>query len=84
MQLKRTHAVNHLLSYIGPSSDHRTNRWRITCPRCGHAFEPRTTMFASASLACEGRKCGAELLVDYNAGTVVLKTDTPDNSNEKN
>lgn len=76
--------MNQLLRYIGPSSDRRTNRWSITCPRCGHVFEPRTTMFAKVTLACEARKCGAELFVDYNAGTVTLVTDTPDNSNENN
>lgn len=52
---------------IGPSSDWRTSRWRITCPACGHQFVPLTTMLGFQSLTCPGRKCGKELGANYNA-----------------
>lgn len=49
---------------LGLSSDHRTNRWRITCPACEKQFEPSTTMFSSHNITCP--KCSTLLLVDYN------------------
>jgi DNA-directed RNA polymerase subunit RPC12/RpoP len=49
---------------LGPSSDHRTNRWRITCPACEKQFEPTTTMFSTHNVECP--KCSTRLLVDYN------------------
>lgn len=55
---------------IGASSDGRTNRWRLTCPRCGGQFEPPTTMFNRQGLDCPRRLCGAALLADYEAETV--------------
>jgi hypothetical protein len=58
------------LTYLGPSSDLRTNRWRITCPTCGSSFEPPTTMFARQVLECTRPKCKSSLSVDYNLGSV--------------
>ena len=72
------------LTYIGPSWDRRTNRWTVTCPRCEHDFEPRTTMFAQQVLVCEGKNCGAEIFVDYNEGTASLVKSATDNLNEEN
>ena len=60
------------LTYLGPSSDLRTNRWRITCPTCGVSFEPPTTMFARQALDCSKLKCKTRLSVDYNLGTVFV------------
>lgn len=52
---------------IGSSHDARTNRWRVTCPACGHAFEPQTTRLATQHLRCPKPKCNAEMVADYNA-----------------
>lgn len=50
---------------IGESTDRRTNKWVLTCGKCGKSFEPRTTMHAKQNVTCP--KCGAEETVDYNA-----------------
>ena len=60
------------LQWLGHSSDLRTNRWRITCPRCAKAFEPQTTMFATQVLTCPARQCNASIFVDYNAQAVSI------------
>jgi peptide subunit release factor 1 (eRF1) len=52
---------------LGLSSDHRTNRWEITCPKCGNAFSPQTTRLSTQWMECPKRKCGAEMEADYNA-----------------
>jgi phage terminase large subunit GpA-like protein len=59
---------------IGSSHDGRTNRWRVTCPACGHAFEPLTTRLATQHLQCPKPKCNAGMFADYNAepATVTL------------
>jgi len=58
--------------YICASRDGRTNRWRITCPKCGEQFEPLTTRFSTQGLDCPAKKCHAHMLVDYNNETVRL------------
>lgn len=52
---------------LGLSRDGRTNRWEITCPKCGKVFEPRTTMLATQSMECPKRSCGAEMVANYNS-----------------
>lgn len=42
----------------------------VTCPACGFQFEPQTTMLAVQHLTCPARKCGVDLVANYNAGTV--------------
>lgn len=51
------------LSYLGPSSDQRTNRWRLTCD-CGYTWEPRTTMFSLDHITCYS--CNNDYFIDYN------------------
>lgn len=58
------------VTWLGPSRDHRTSRWKVTCPACGQAFEPSTTMFATQELTCPSTKCRVQLIVNYNAETV--------------
>jgi phage terminase large subunit GpA-like protein len=58
------------LKYLGESRDGRTNRWRIECPKCGNQFEPQTTRLAWQNLTCPGRKCNAEIYVNYNEESV--------------
>ena len=50
---------------LGPSSDRRTNRWRVKCISCEKDFEPPTTMRAKQLIDCQ--KCGCEMIADYNA-----------------
>lgn len=69
--LGSTCATSHL-KRLGPSSDGRTNRWRVTCPRCETTFEPETTMFRSQSLECPSGRCKAHLVAQYNDGLVVV------------
>lgn len=53
--------------FIGLSSDGRTNRWRITCPKCGKDTIPPTTMLPDQQFRCErGKKCNANIYVNYN------------------
>lgn len=61
--------------YRGPSSDHRTNRWSVTCPACGHVFDPPTTMKRYQSVACPAGKCGKEVWADFNDQIVILAGD---------
>ncbi len=49
--------------YLGPSSDLRTNRWKLTC-KCGTKWEPTTTMRRCRLEQCP--KCDIEEVVDYN------------------
>ena len=58
------------MTAIGPSSDRRTTRWRITCPACGKRFEPRTTLMRFQDMGCP--KCDATLIADYNSETLEL------------
>lgn len=58
--------------YLGPSSDLRTNRWRITCPACAKTFDPQTTMFRQQSLQCPHRRCGKQMIADYERELVTL------------
>ena len=51
--------------YLGLSRDRRTNRWRLTCSKCGKKWRPLTTMFAVKVETCP--KCEHEEVVDYNA-----------------
>lgn len=57
---------------LGRSSDGRTNRWRVTCPRCGKSFEPTTTMFKSQSLVCPNGRCNALMIAHYDDDIVVI------------
>lgn len=50
--------------YLGPSSDGRTNRWKLIC-QCGKNHIPTTTMLPKRSEQCP--KCKREEVVDYNA-----------------
>ena len=52
---------------IGLSRDQRTQRWRVVCPKCGHLFEPRTTMLSWQDISCPKPGCEARLMADYNA-----------------
>jgi DNA-directed RNA polymerase subunit RPC12/RpoP len=61
------------LRIIGPSSDRRTNRWEITCLKCGKPFVPATTMFSKDLVECPRQSCGAQMLADYNAEPPTLK-----------
>ena len=56
--------------FKGISSDMRTGRWGITCPKCRCIFEPKTTMLSTQELTCPNRKCGAEMIARYNDETV--------------
>ena len=56
------------LKYLGLSKDGRTNRWTITCD-CGAEMHPQTTICAKQQVVCE--KCGAVILADYNAQTLL-------------
>lgn len=56
----------------GLSSDGRTNRWRIVCPKCGATFRPATTMFSVQTLTCPKAKCGASMVAKYNDDVVHL------------
>jgi predicted nucleic acid-binding Zn ribbon protein len=58
------------LTYVGRSSDARTNRWAVVCD-CGKRFEPVTTMYATQTVVCP--KCNAELFCDYNAEPATIK-----------
>jgi len=51
---------------LGPSSDHRTQRWEVECPACGKLFVPMTTRLATQELDCPKAKCGAGMLARYN------------------
>lgn len=57
---------------LGRSHDWRTNRWSVKCPKCGHEFEPMTTLFATQRLSCPKPKCGAEMVAHYNEDYVEL------------
>lgn len=60
-----TFEIQHFkISYVGLSSDWRTNKWRVVCKKCGKSYEPNTTMYATQNLECP--KCGIRELVDYN------------------
>ncbi|AXH59616.1 hypothetical protein PLA107_030805 (plasmid) [Pseudomonas amygdali pv. lachrymans str. M301315] len=72
--MTRLSSKNQGLTYLGPSSDYRTNRWRIECPACGHTFEPATTMLTAQHLMCPRAKCSVDLAIDYNAEKVILIT----------
>jgi phage terminase large subunit GpA-like protein len=52
---------------LGLSSDYRTQRWRVVCPKCGHTFSPRTTMLSTQLIDCPKAKCGTVLFANYNA-----------------
>jgi hypothetical protein len=58
---------------IGVSRDLRTNRWRVTCPKCEKAFEPVTTMLSTQTFHCENARCRASLFADYNAAPPVVR-----------
>jgi hypothetical protein len=55
------------LSYLGPSIDLRTNRWRIDCT-CGYENYPPTTRMAIQHITCG--HCQKEWRADYNAETL--------------
>lgn len=59
--------------FIGESRDGRTNRWRVTCPACGHEFEPPTTRLRYQHMNCSKPKCGREMSTDYNAEPPMVK-----------
>ena len=61
-----------MLTYLGPSSDGRTNRWSIKCPKCGTIFYPTTTMLANRHEQCPRMSCLSEMLVNYNDRSVTL------------
>jgi DNA-directed RNA polymerase subunit RPC12/RpoP len=56
--------MNFTKRYIGPSTDHRTNRWSLTCPKCQKVFVPTTTMMARRDESCP--KCDFRAVVNYN------------------
>jgi phage terminase large subunit GpA-like protein len=58
---------------IGLSRDNRTQRWLVTCPRCGHVFEPQTTRLSWQDMDCPKTKCGARMMADYNAEPPTVK-----------
>lgn len=49
---------------VGSSRDHRTNRWKLTCPECGQQHEPPTTLLRHSVEECP--LCGHTAWVDYN------------------
>lgn len=64
--------------WLGFSNDGRTNRWSVTCPKCGNSFEPRTTMFRKIELDCQKPKCRAELIADFGAPKITIATHPKD------
>ncbi len=52
------------IKYLGPTSDYRSNRWRVSC-ECGRSFDPSSTMYARQNIECP--RCGKMYFVDYNA-----------------
>ena len=58
---------------LGLSRDGRTQRWSVTCPKCGHVFEPLTTRLSTQGFECPKAKCSAPLFVDYNAEPPFVK-----------
>jgi hypothetical protein len=50
----------------GLSRDGRTNRWYVTCKKCGKQFEPPTTMLATQLIVCPNSKCKEEEVINYN------------------
>jgi hypothetical protein len=50
----------------GLSTDGRTNRWYVTCKKCGKQFEPPTTMLATQLIVCPNSKCKEEEVINYN------------------
>lgn len=54
------------LTWLGHSNDHRTNRWRVECPKCTRAWEPPTTMFGSMEMVCPKSTCRHEFMAFYN------------------
>ena len=71
--MKQTNSVTTTVpKYLGASSDLRTGRWEVTCPKCGTVFKPNTTKFARQHLECPRMKCMAEMIADYNNDIVTL------------
>lgn len=64
MRVRNRTRTKFVKSYQGPSLDHRTNRWKLTCGKCKYTWEPSTTMLGHRVETCE--KCGREELVNYN------------------
>lgn len=62
--------------FLGPSRDHRTNRWEIACPVCGKKIIPPTTRLAAQLVSCEkSRKCrdnGTTIGINYNSEKIRL------------
>lgn len=58
---------------IGRSHDQRTQRWFVTCPKCGKGFEPITTRLSTQTFDCPKARCGASLFADYNADPPVVR-----------
>lgn len=52
---------------VGSSSDGRTNKWQVKCPKCNRMNNPVTTRFATQSFECD---CGTKFFADWNAETV--------------
>lgn len=53
-------------SFLGLSRDLRTNRWGVTCIKCGKQFSPETTMLSTQLITCPNLKCKEQEFVNYN------------------
>ena len=77
--------------YEGPSRDHRTNTWRLECPRCGHTFVPRTVMSRYELVECpkganSKKPCGYSQTIDYDRDgdeTRLIRKDDPRNRGDR-
>lgn len=57
--------TNHFnVSLVGLSRDLATNRWSVTCKKCGGNCSPKTTMYRWQTVECT--TCGHEECLDYN------------------
>lgn len=66
---------------IGLSRDYRTQRWRVTCPKCGEQFEPQTTMQSMQSIDCPKAKCHSVMIANYNAEPPTVTLSEQDTTN---
>lgn len=61
-------AVSSRITYLGPSYDGQTNRWKITCGECSTPWEPPVTNYRHSTEMCP--KCLQRYEVDYKERTV--------------
>ena len=55
------------LTFLGLSSDYRTNKWQFNCV-CGYSETLPTTRFNTEKVACG--HCGKEWFINYNAQSI--------------